>query len=67
MLYSPKGTLIFPSERFWMKKTFSLGEGVFLYAEPGKMLYSPKDPLRRVIRLWSRNKYNGKPCFRRCL
>lgn len=30
MLYSPKETLIFPSERFWMKKTFSLGEGVFL-------------------------------------
>ena len=22
---------------------------------------------RRVIQLWSRNKYNGKPCFRRCL
>ena len=28
-----------------MKKAFSLGEGVFLYAEPGKMIYSPKETL----------------------
>lgn len=43
MLYPPKETLLFLSERFWMKKTFSLGEGVFLYAEPGKMPYPPKE------------------------
>lgn len=43
MLYSPKETLLFLSESFWMKKTFSLGEGVFLYAETEKMIYSPKE------------------------
>jgi len=36
-------SVLFLSERFWMKKAFSLGKGVFLYAEPGKMLYSPKE------------------------
>jgi len=43
MLYPPKETLLFLSERFWMKKTFSLVEGVFLYAETEKMIYSPKE------------------------
>jgi len=36
-------SVLFLSESFWMKKTFSLVEGVFLYAETEKMLYSPKE------------------------
>lgn len=67
MLYPPKETLLFLSERFWMKKAFSRGAGVCIYVKPRKKSYSTKDPLRRVIRLWFRNKYSDIPCFRRFL
>ena len=43
MLYPPKETLLFLSERFWMKKTFFLGEGVFLYAKPEKVLSAKRN------------------------
>ena len=42
-LFRQKNLRIVLNERFWMKKAFSLGEGVCIYVEPEKKTYSPKD------------------------
>ena len=36
-------SVLFLSERFWMKKTFFLGEGVFLYVKPKNALSAKRN------------------------